>query len=361
MRNTFPALVKNLFLKQPTFTVFFVTHRCNLNCKMCFYTGRPAGNELTLDEIRGLAKSLPPQWFMMLTGGEPFLRSDIVDIAAAFYDQGTMNLHFSTNGTLTDLTLASVRKIAAYARHSRVLVVTSIDGPKDLHDAIRRKAGAFDQTVSTTRELVKMKKDYSNLGVAVNMTLSAYNQHCWKETIDFIRRDLHVDATNIGLTRGETSDPESKQYDLENYWKAHRYLIQANRRDYLSPLLRVLALFKDVAQIENIYKIATGHPPPYYRCMAGRVFNVITEDGDVYPCEMLHQKMGNLRDVNMDFQQIWKSAPAKAVRRYIAARKCLCTYECAMTASLAASGGTCGQFLDFILHYRKKTREYYHA
>lgn len=361
MRNAFPALLNNLFLKRPTFTVFFVTRRCNLNCKMCFYTGRPPGNELTLEEIQRLAKSLPPQWFMMLTGGEPFLRKDIVDIAAAFYDQGTINLHFSTNGTLTEVTLAGVRKIAAYARQSRILVVTSIDGPKALHDSIRRRPGVFDQTTATTRELVNLKSEFPNLGVAVNFTLSAYNQHCWKDTIDFIRRDLRVDAINIGLTRGETSEPEAKRFELDNYWQAHRYLIKTNRRDYFSPPLRMLALFKDVAQIENIYQIAAGRPPSHYRCLAGRVFNVITEDGDVYPCEMLHQKMGNLRAVNMDFQRVWKSASAMAIRRHIATRKCLCTYECAMTASLAASWTTSGQFLDFLLHYRQKTREYYHA
>lgn len=361
MRKAFPALVKNLFLKRPTYTVFFVTRRCNLNCKMCFYTGQPAGNELTLDEIRRLAKNLPPQWFLMLTGGEPFLRKDIADIAAAFYEQGTINLHFSTNGTLTEATLAGIRSVASYARQSRILVVTSLDGPKELHDSIRRMDGAFDKTVTTTRELVHLKKDFPNLGVAVNFTLSAYNQHCWQETLDFIRRDLHVDAINIGLTRGDTNAPEAKQYDVNNYWKAHRYLIQTNRRDYFSPLLRVLALFKDVVQIETIYQIASGHPPPYYRCLAGRAFNVISEEGDVYPCEMLHQKMGNLRETGMDFQKILNSAGAQAIRRHIASRKCLCTYECAMTASLAASGRTCVQFLEFLLHYRKKTREHYHV
>ncbi|GAF91896.1 unnamed protein product, partial [marine sediment metagenome] len=217
------------------------------------------------------------------------------------------------------------------------------------------------KTVQTISELVNMKKSLPNLGVAVNFTLSSYNQDCWKDVIDFANDELGVDTINIGLTRGKTREKDAKVFNLENYWKAHRYLIKTNRRLYFSPLLRWLTLFKDTVQVENIFKIANGKPPAYYKCLAGRVFSVITDQGDVYPCEMLNRKMGNLRDVDMDFMKIWESRKAQEIRQYISRRECLCTYECAMTASLATSFITVGQFVDFLIHYKQKTQEYYNA
>lgn len=363
MRSALWSLATNMILKQPRFNVLFVTNRCNLDCKMCFYTKREKRPELTLDEIRLLAKSLPPQWYVMFTGGETFLRNDIADIAKAFYDNGAINLHFSTNATLYDRTLKAVSEIAAYAKKSMVIVIASIDGPPALHDGIRGQNGAFEKTSKTIRALLELKKQYPNIGVGTNFTLSSFNQDYWKETIDYMRDDLNVDTINIGLARGETKEKEAKEYKIEHYWNAQRYLARTNRREYFSPPARALALFKDIAQIETIYKVVTDKPPAYYQCLAGRVFSVITETGVVYPCEMIPMPMGNLRDYAMNYKKLWKSPAAQRIRDHVKTRVCMqgCTYECAMTASLATELSTVGQFVDFLFHYKKKTKEYYHV
>ncbi|MGE5837868.1 MAG: radical SAM protein [Acidobacteriota bacterium] len=353
MRATLPALTKNLFLKRPTSNVLFVTNRCNLDCLMCFYTEREKRDELTVDEIGRLARSLPPQWYIMFTGGEPFVRGDIADIAAHFYDRGALNLHFSTNATFRSRTLEGVGQIARYASDARVIVVTSIDGPRDVHDEIRAMPGVFDKTVATVRELIRMKRDLPNLGVVANFTFSAFNQLYWRETIDYLRRDLGVDTVNIGLVRGKTKDARAKDVDIERYREAQHYLVAThNRRTYFSPALKRLAVLKEVMQADNIVRIRRHQAPPGYRCLAGRVFNVITETGDVYPCEMLSRKIGNLRDVGMDFMKLWNSDEAGRIRTYIDRRECLCSYECAMGASIAASFGTAARLIDVAMRYR---------
>ena len=353
MRSTVAALSKNLFLKQPTSNVLFVTNRCNLDCRMCFYTEREKRHELTAHEIGRLAKSLPPQWYIMFTGGEPFLREDIADIAAHFYDAGALNLHFSTNATLRGRTLESVRQIAGYAAEARVIVVVSIDGPREIHDDIRMMPGVFDKTVTTVRELIRMKRDLPNLGVVANFTFSAFNQAYWRQTVDFLRQDLGVDTVNIGLVRGKTKEARAKNVDIEGYREAQRYLVATNnRRNYFSPALKRLAVLKEVIQADTITRIARHDPPSAHRCLAGRVFNVISETGDVYPCEMLATRFGNLRDVDMNFMTLWESEEASRIRAYIDKRECLCTYECAMGASIAASFRTAGRLLELATHYR---------
>lgn len=361
MRATLPALARNLFLKRPTSNVLFLTNRCNLDCRMCFYTERERRDELTSDEIGRLARSLPPQWYVMFTGGEPFLREDVAEIAAHFYDCGALNLHFSTNATLQARTLNGVRKIATYAARARVIVVASIDGPREVHDDIRMMPGAFDRTVTTVRELIRMKRSLPNLGVVANFTFSAFNQACWRQTLDYLRRDLGVDTVNIGLVRGRTKEDRAKAVDIDLYREAQRYLVSThNRRTYFSPVLERLAVLKEVIQADNIVRIARHDPPPAYRCLAGRVFNVITETGDVYPCEMLGDRIGNLRDVGMDFIKLWDSDEADRIRAYIDKRECLCSYECAMGATIAASFGTAARLLDVALRYKGSVgREHY--
>ncbi len=75
---------------------------------MCFYSeylNRENVNLVTLDEIEKISKSLPGLLHLILTGGEPFLRSDIEEIAGVFYkNSGTKSISIPTNGFFTDLT-----------------------------------------------------------------------------------------------------------------------------------------------------------------------------------------------------------------------------------------------------------------
>jgi MoaA/NifB/PqqE/SkfB family radical SAM enzyme len=343
---------KSVIARQPATSVLFVTNRCNLDCKMCFYTAREQRHELTVEEVRRLAQSMPPQWYVMFTGGEPFIRSDLPEIVAAFYERGAANLHISTNCTYHDRTVSGIRRIAAHARDARVIVVTSIDGPPDLHDRIREKPGVFQRTVDTVRTLLALKHALPNLTVIATFTFSALNQNHWRETIEYLRQDLKVDAVNIGLVRGKTKDNATKAYDIEKYRQAVDYLLRTNRREYFPFPLGAFARFKEAEQAETIYRIAKQDPPPHYRCLAGRVFHVITETGDLYPCEMLDHRIGSLRDVNMDFMELVRSAQAKEIARFIDRRECLCTYECAIGPSLAANPSMPGRFVKFLIQKR---------
>jgi MoaA/NifB/PqqE/SkfB family radical SAM enzyme len=342
MRRALPMLVSNALAWRPTTNVLFVTNRCNLDCRMCFYTAREPRPELTLDEIERLAARMPPQWYMMFTGGEPFLRPDLPEIVAAFHERGAHNLHIATNATLPDRTVAGVARIAAASPRARVIVVTSIDGPRAVHDHVRDQPGAFDRTVEVTRALVALKRRHANLGVVANFTFQAANQHVWRETFELLRDEVGVDTVNVGLVRGRTKEPGARAVDLAAYRAAQAHLLATdNGRGYFPAPLRALSRLKERVQVDTIARVAVGAPPADHRCLAGRVFGVITETGDLYPCELLDRRLGNLRDVGMDYLALWRSEEARRIAEYIDRRECLCTYECAMGASIAADlGGT---------------------
>ena len=75
-------------------------------------------------------------------------------------------------------------------------------------------------------------------------------------------------------------------------------------------------------------------PKQVINCMAGRKLVVISETGDVYPCELLSAKMGNLRQSNYDIRRILKSLQARKINAHIKKTKCFCTFECAIQNSL---------------------------
>ena len=86
---------------------FFVTGLCNLRCKMCFYLDNiekaRKKDELTLDEIRKISEKLKPFIWLLISGGEPFLRDDIFDICKTFYQNNNVkNITIPTNGLETE-------------------------------------------------------------------------------------------------------------------------------------------------------------------------------------------------------------------------------------------------------------------
>ena len=65
-------------------------------------------------------------------------------------------------------------------------------------------------------------------------------------------------------------------------------------------------------------------------CYAGNLSGVMYPEGDVYPCEILDKshKIGNIRNFNLNFKELWLSKKAKKEVNFIKKTKCFCTHEC---------------------------------
>ena len=72
-------------------------------------------------------------------------------------------------------------------------------------------------------------------------------------------------------------------------------------------------------------------------CQAGRLTAVITETGDLYPCESFNDKLGNVRESNYDLRKILNGKQGKAVKAAIKREKCYCTHECYMMMNILFS------------------------
>src|SRR5450631_1088795 len=87
-----PRLAASVVTKDsPAYVQFYVTARCNLTCEQCNVIYANADQEeATTDQCRKIAENLARigTSVVLLTGGEPFVRKDIVEIAKAMIDHG---------------------------------------------------------------------------------------------------------------------------------------------------------------------------------------------------------------------------------------------------------------------------------
>lgn len=128
-----------------------ITERCNLHCAHCFVSSTRHGLDISLDAFE--ADVLPRLQSarvtrLTLTGGEPFVHPQLLEIVAACRRQ-RMSVGICTNATLV-----SDGQIEALVRMGGVHVNVSFDGFRaESHGLFRGSPSSFELTVETTRRI----------------------------------------------------------------------------------------------------------------------------------------------------------------------------------------------------------------
>ena len=318
----------------PNYIIFHVTSICNSKCITCFnWKNLNKKDELTLNEIKKISEHIKSVEYLTLGGGEPFLRKDLSDICEVFYTNNSVRaFSIPTNGLSPDVVKETTEAILRKCPDALVRVSLSIDGIGELHDTIRGVKGNFDKIWETHDHLHELKKEYANLRILAATTFCSHNQDKAIETYEYIRKEMDIDQYNINYIRGDARNPIQKDVDIEKYrmliehiemkmsWKKGNYI------DRLFDALPVLTRREVLKTLQSEGRI--------YECHAGKGMIVIDSFGNVFPCEMLDKKLGNLRDYNYDLKKILILDSTKEVLRYIKDRKCNCTWECAIQDSI---------------------------
>lgn len=320
----------------PVNLIFFVTSRCNLLCTHCFYWEElnKNKNELTLDEIEKISRSLPNLLSLSLTGGEPYLRPDLPEIAAAFEQNSHVrNLQIPSNGLLVDKTVNRAEALLRKVRRARVCTGVSLDGPEEIHNQIRQNPKSFQKAIETLKELKKLKPFFPNLSVGVALTVSSANQSCLDDFYRFVEHELQPDAITVTLVRGNPLDPSLKAVDLNLYQEFSQRVIAYRRAHRLTDgwMDRLV-----IAKEEETYRLIGEAALANHRispCYGGELIAILSEVGEVYVCETLNKSMGNVRHFDCDFARLWSDRQADQARKYQKELACQCTYECAMSVN----------------------------
>jgi len=334
MYSPFRHLGSVVWKRRPIQLTFFVTRRCNLRCPFCFYLSaadaRPDGPELSLDEIERISRSVGPLLWLAFSGGEVFLRNDLVDISRRFHaNTRAAIMLYSTNGQLPDLTRERTEEILRACPRSIIVVKLSLDGLRATHDALRDKPGAFDAALATYHRLEALLDRYPHFELGINTVLCSENQAEMGAVVDFVRGLGRVRTHTISLIRGNLLHPDFKNVEPACYEDAIGRLETLLKRDR-GPRYRFrgarLKAAQDLLQRRLILRTLTAQRR-LTACYAGRLNVVLTETGEVYPCELRRESFGNVRDFGYDVRAMLRSAPATAITRSIRSGACFCTHE----------------------------------
>lgn len=323
----------------PIYLVFFITERCIAHCKHCLLGERRRGlKELNLDEIEKISRSMGPLLFLLPTGGEPFIRKDIADIVSIFYKNNqTANVGIPTNGFYTERTLISAERILTECPNVDLAIDVSFDGVGEKHNIIRGVPKLFEHAVTTFRELEKLKKRFPRFNLNVGVTVSKYNQYDLDELYEFLTGELGVVTINHLLVRGNPSDKDARDVEPDIYQKFSRKLEEGAKNATLkgyhnysfSDFVNSVRIVRQ-GVINDLIRTDEQQLP----CYAGALGAVLLSDGGLYPCELLDKEIGNLREFNYDFAELWFGERKREIRKWIKETKCHCTYECFLTLSV---------------------------
>jgi len=292
------------------YVLWEVTAGCNLACLHCRASASPQtrGNEIEGDEAQKLIDSLAKLQVevLVLTGGEPLLRKDIVWLTD-YATNKSIRVRIATNGLLLTKKLCKELKDAGCFS-----IGIGIDGPTSkIHDKIRRKRNAFRQALRAI-ELVKE----TGIDCHVEYTAMRWNMNQVSATIE-LAANLGVNtflARSAIFAGRATPNQEAfiltppeyckflKTVAVERYKKQNKITI--NSQDPLYHLVDQL-LVKKFSQLADITsgRVISG-------CSVGVSMAHINSVGDVGFCTFLPIKIGNI--LYRDFIDIWyieKSLP----------------------------------------------------
>lgn len=284
------------------FIQWHITENCNLRCRHC-YQGERCTEELPLTEMTrviGEVSDMITDWSttygvafspsMNVTGGEPIMRKDLFEFLGEIKRQG-FKMYLLTNGTL--VTRDRARKLSDLGVDG---VQVSIEGPEDVHDAIRGK-GSFRASKEGIKCLVDEK-----LPVTLNVTLSAVNASAVKQITAFCAQ---VGAQRVGFSR------------LVPAGKGRALLSQMLTKEQVRDLYET-----ELSLAYDGIEIVTGDPVASQMreetnndagnvassgCSAGVAGLTILPDGTVTPCRRLPLSLGNVTKDSL--REIWSTSP----------------------------------------------------
>lgn len=267
------AAERTLGFRPPTILLMSPSMRCNLRCKGCYAADYTRDDDLpyeVMDRVLTEAKELGI-YSVILLGGEPFIRPDVLDLVAKHADIAFMAF---SNGTLITPELA-----ARIAELGNLTVSVSIDGLRPAHDA-RRGAGVFDRAV---RGMAELKAAGVPFGFSSMITSANCEDMIADELMDFLVDQGCLWGWHfLYMPVGEDGDPALMPTP------AQRELLRERGAAY-------------IRMHKQVFVMDFWNDAPYVGgCIAGGKYYLhINANGDVEPCIFAHFAVDNIKRTSL--------------------------------------------------------------
>jgi len=295
---------------KPKWIAWEITRRCNLRCVHC-----RSSSEMEIKDHPDLSTETAfrildnivdyAQPVVVLSGGEPLVRSDVFDIARYGTKKG-LRMCLASNGTLVN------EETCREIKDSGIRIVSlSLDGSTEgVHDDFRSQRGAFSGTINAAKLFRKHGIEF-----IVNSSFTKRNQEEIPK-VYMLAKELGATAWYMFMIvptgRGEEIMNEliSKE-DYEDILEWHYGMEKAEHdmlvRPTCAPHYYRVVLQKTKSGQEKFerrtLKFSTGGSKG---CIAGQMICLITVDGDVLPCSYFPKSAGNV--LKQSFRDIWENS-----------------------------------------------------
>jgi Fe-coproporphyrin III synthase len=313
--------------------------RCNCRCVMCDIWKSADAAEISaadLDRHVSSLEGMGVEW-AVFSGGEPLMHSDLFRLCAVLRRRGIRVTILSTGLLL--------------ARHAEAIVaniddvIVSLDGPPEIHNSVRRVAGAFEMLAAGVRALHSLRPDFP---VTARCTVQRLNHAHLRATV--------AAAREIGLNGISflAADLTSTAFNRPDGWTADRQSSIALTAEDLPALEAEIESIAAADECDGfvtesrdkLRKIARhfrAHllecEPVAPLCNAPWVSVVVEADGIVRPC-FFHQPIGKL-DGATTLMEVVNSPQAVLFRNQLnvesnaICRRCICSLNRADVATEA--------------------------
>jgi len=303
------------------FINFLITYHCNARCSMCSIwqkykkDPRQGNNELTLEEIKKFLKEnknyLRNLKHIGITGGEAFLREDIVEIVKAIKEiLPWVETGIQTNGLSPQFVLEKTEKILKFYPNFSLSV--SIDGLGETHDKVRGIPKAFDKAVKT----IKGVQELGVKNISCGMTISSKNYKQILKTQKYVEDKLNCRFTCF---LSDESD-----YYFDNIGKN-----QILDKKQTAAVIRQLKNYEGGYYLDNLRQMMEKGKRRTLPCYSGYTSIVIDPFGEVMPCVLKSWKFGNIKTQRL--KEMMSSQNAIQIRKKIDG--CICFSQCEVSSS----------------------------
>jgi MoaA/NifB/PqqE/SkfB family radical SAM enzyme len=306
-------------------------NQCNCRCVMCDIWKRETKDQMRAEDLERHRTSIENLGVrqVVLTGGEPLLHNDLSALCNFFRDR-QIHLTLLTTGLLLNKRAEEVATLFDD-------VILSLDGPPEIHDAIRRVSGAYNLI---HKGVVAVRHFNPSLPITCRTTVQKANHRHLRQTVDaaralgvdsisFLAADLTSEAFNrpliwpgekqseIGLNLKEVSALEEEIEQLIVQCEAaidHKYIAES-----ASKLRRIARRFR-----EHLGQLTPQAPV----CNAPWVSAVVEVDGSVRPC-FFHRTIGNITSSTLE--EVINGEAAQEFRQSLdmendaTCRRCVCS------------------------------------
>jgi len=314
-----------------------VTYRCNLRCRICgvwrIYRESPdlARDEMCSDDYTPFFESVSHDLFWLgLTGGEPFLKDDLVDIIhlAASKSRKLHILELTTNGFSERTIEKKVNAILEDADIPFITVGVSLDGPPLTHNYMRGRKEAWSRAIATYKTLCEISSFHPNLSPHISYTISRQNAGGFQDFLKALAEEgigmetalISVAIEHTGHLYHNVSSEKGSMFQGANT----DIQFMLSKIQILRPITKGIVetgrhLFKRMFLISatDFLKKPDKMVIP---CAALFCSCFIDPFGFVYPCSIYGRKLGNIRETS--FHDIWHSQTANKLRESIKEEEC---------------------------------------